>query len=111
MNEGDSVVVGTVCNVHNLLSYGVVHIFKVGKSFVRPREEWVVVGNVFEPLVERELWERVQEGFANPTTITLKCGCTFFCVHHIKSIINNRLNRIKKQKRFLVFIGQNGKSI
>ncbi len=29
MNEGDSVVVGTVCNVHNLLSYGVIHISTV----------------------------------------------------------------------------------
>ena len=33
MNEGDFVVVGTVRNVHNLLSYGV-----VGKSVCRMRE-------------------------------------------------------------------------
>lgn len=34
----------------------------------------MVVEDVFEPLVERELWERVQEGFANPTRSRKRTG-------------------------------------
>ncbi|WP_275443730.1 recombinase family protein [Petralouisia muris] len=58
----------------NLVAQRQTHIFKVGKSFVRPREEWVVVEDVFEPLVERKLWERVQEGFADPTRSRKRTG-------------------------------------
>lgn len=36
-------------------------IFKVGRNYVKPEDEWVVVEDVFEPLIDRELWERVQE--------------------------------------------------
>ena len=60
--------------IGNLVAQRQTHIFKVGKSFVRPREEWVVVEDVFEPLVERELWERVQESFANPTRSRKRTG-------------------------------------
>ena len=60
--------------IGNLVAQRQTHIFKVGKSFVRPREEWVIVEDVFEPLVERELWERVQEGFANPTRSRKRTG-------------------------------------
>ena len=60
--------------IGNLVAQRQTHIFKVGKSFVRPREEWVVVEDVFEPIVERELWERVQESFANPTRSRKRTG-------------------------------------
>ena len=60
--------------IGNLVAQRQTHIFKVGKSFVRPREEWVIVEDVFEPLVERELWERVQESFSNPTRARKKTG-------------------------------------
>ena len=60
--------------IGNLVAQRQTHIFKVGKSFVRPKEEWVIVEDVFEPLVERELWERVQESFSNPTRARKKTG-------------------------------------
>ncbi len=60
--------------IGNLVAQRQTHIFKVGKSFVRPKEEWVVVEDVFEPIVDRELWERVQESFANPTRARKKTG-------------------------------------
>lgn len=60
--------------IGNLVAQRQTHIFKVGKSFVRPKEEWVIVENVFEPIVERELWERVQESFANPTRSRKRTG-------------------------------------
>ena len=60
--------------IGNLVAQRQTHIFKVSKSFVRPREEWVVVEDVFEPIVERELWERVQESFANPTRSRKRTG-------------------------------------
>ncbi len=53
--------------IGSLVAQRQTHIFKVGKSFVKPKEEWVVVEDVFEPIVDRELWERVQESFSNPT--------------------------------------------
>ena len=28
---------------------------------MRPKDEWVVVKDIFEPIVDLELWERVQE--------------------------------------------------
>ena len=34
----------------------------------------IVVEDVFEPIVERGLWERVQEGFANPTRSRKRTG-------------------------------------
>ena len=36
-------------------------LFKVGKNYVKPKDEWVVVKDIFEPIVDLELWERVQE--------------------------------------------------
>lgn len=60
--------------IGNLVAQRQTHIFKVGKSFVRPKEEWVIVEDVFEPIVDRELWERVQEGFANPTRSRKRTG-------------------------------------
>lgn len=60
--------------IGNLVAQRQTHIFKVGKSFVKPKEEWVVVEDVFEPIVERGLWERVQEGFANPTRSRKRTG-------------------------------------
>ena len=60
--------------IGNLVAQRQTHIFKVGKSFVRPKEEWVIVVDVFEPIVDRELWERVQEGFANPTRSRKRTG-------------------------------------
>lgn len=60
--------------IGNLVAQRQTHIFKVGKSFVRPKEEWVIVEDVFEPIVERELWERVQESFANPTRSRKRTG-------------------------------------
>lgn len=36
-------------------------MFKVGKNYVKPKDEWVVVKDIFEPIVDLELWERVQE--------------------------------------------------
>ena len=60
--------------IGNLVAQRQTHIFKVGKSFIRPKEEWVVVEDVFEPIVERELWERVQESFANPTRSRKRTG-------------------------------------
>ena len=60
--------------IGNLVAQRQTHIFKVGKSFVRPKEEWVIVEDVFEPIVERELWDRVQESFANPTRSRKRTG-------------------------------------
>ena len=60
--------------IGNLVAQRQTHIFKVGKSFVRPKEEWVVVEDVFEPIVDKELWERVQESFSNPTRARKKTG-------------------------------------
>ena len=28
---------------------------------MKPKDEWVVVKDIFEPIVDLELWERVQE--------------------------------------------------
>ena len=36
-------------------------LFKIGKNYVKPKDEWVVVKDIFEPIVDLELWERVQE--------------------------------------------------
>ncbi len=60
--------------IGSLVAQRQTHIFKVGKSFVRPKEEWVIVEDVFEPIVDRELWERVQESFSNPTRARKKTG-------------------------------------
>ncbi len=60
--------------IGNLVAQRQTHIFKVGKSFVRPKEEWVIVEDVFEPIVDKELWERVQESFSNPTRARKKTG-------------------------------------
>lgn len=47
--------------VGNLVAQKQTSVFKVGKNYIRPKEEWVVVEDVFEPIIERELWEQVQE--------------------------------------------------
>ncbi len=60
--------------IGNLVAQRQTHIFKVGKSFVKPKEEWMIVEDVFEPIVDKELWERVQESFSNPTRARKKTG-------------------------------------
>lgn len=34
-------------------------LFKVGKNYVKPEDEWCVVKDIFELIVDLELWERV----------------------------------------------------
>ena len=68
----------TVQNKGKLISY------KVHKHIKNPKEEWIIVKNTHEPIIDRDVWEKVQEAINYRDTRVCKTRYLTFFAGHIK---------------------------
>ena len=68
----------TVQNRGKLISY------KVHKHIKNPREEWIIVKDTHEAIIDRDTWEKVQEAINCRDTRVCKTGYLTYFAGHIK---------------------------
>ena len=79
--------------------------YKNKKRVNRPKEEWVVIHNTHEAIIERELWERVQEMIKSSSTgrvtkekITMPLSGLLYCVDCGSKMKFSRTRKALKQR-------------
>ena len=68
----------TIQNRGKLISY------KVHKYVKNPRNDWIIVKNTHEPIIDRDTWEKVQEAINYRDTRVCKTGYLTYFAGHIK---------------------------
>ena len=68
----------TIQNRGKLVSY------KVHKHVRNPKNEWIIVKNTHEPIIDRDTWEKVQEAINYRDTRVCKTGYLTYFAGHIK---------------------------
>ncbi len=68
----------TIQNRGKLISY------KVHKHIKNPKNEWIIVKNTHEPIIDRDTWEKVQDAINYRDTRVCKTGYLTYFAGHIK---------------------------
>ena len=68
----------TIQNRGKLISY------KVHKHIKNPKNEWIIVRNTHEPIIDRDTWKKVQEAINFRDTRVCKTGYLTYFAGHIK---------------------------